>query len=100
VFIGSFGLSDAEDSQETIVDYDEVLVDKFLHIHVETNLPSDVLTLRGKIRRILGSGTGDPKDDRDLNASKMTRAGQFQFVLVHYLLEGGGRYKVSLQQLY
>ena len=100
VYVGGFGLSDSVDGPQSAINYNEVVVGKFLHIHVQTNLPEEIITLQGKFRKVTDGNTGDPADDRDLGVGRKIRSGQFEFILTHYILEEDATYLIRVADMF
>jgi hypothetical protein len=96
LYISGFGLSDSADGPEGAINWDEVEVGKFLHVHVFANVPGGVTSLQGRFRKLTGGGTGDPGADRDLGPGRPRPGGYFRFTLTHYLLEPGTDYLIRV----
>ncbi len=94
--VGGFGLSDSQAGPESLINYDEATVDKFLHVHVEADLPQDITVLDGRYRKVTDGATGNPADDRDLGPSTKIREGEFAFVLEHYVLDESSTYLIRV----
>lgn len=94
--IGGFGLSDSADGPVSAINHDEVQIDKFLHIFIGANVPGGVTTLQAKFRKVTGSGTGNPQDDRDFGTAKKVRDGQFELVVMHFLLDASATWFIRV----